>query len=154
MKAAEWIDRLKQERGWESDYRVAKELGIHRATVSSYRTKTPTLDDETAAKVADALSIDPHIIVIDQVAERTSVDAVRVGLADLLARLTKRKGPRLGGGGVVDITSAASIAPGGEPDRVHTTRPEYTSYSPATAVQRLLLAMRALILPAGAALGA
>ena len=47
MKAADWIDRLKEVRGWDSDYRAAKELGLNRATVSLYRTKQSTFDEET-----------------------------------------------------------------------------------------------------------
>lgn len=80
MKASEWIDKVKAARGWESDYRAAKELGVHRNTISNYRSKTPTLDDETAVKVALALGIDPAGIVIDQVAERSKDPALSAAL--------------------------------------------------------------------------
>lgn len=110
MKAAEWIDRLKAARGWDSDYRVAKELELSRSAVSLYRSRpATTLDDETAAKVAAALDLEPHIIVLDQVAERTKSPAVRSSLERVLERI--------GGGGRLDITSAASTAPGGAPER-------------------------------------
>lgn len=71
MKAAEWIDRVKTARGWDSDYRAAKELGISRNNISNYRTKTPTLDEDTAEKVAGALNINPAAVLIDQLAERS-----------------------------------------------------------------------------------
>lgn len=122
MKAAGWIDRVKKTRGWETDYRVAKELDVSHTTLSKYRTRPEsTMDDALALKVAHALDLEPHIIIIDQVAERSPVPMARESLTlakSLLEKLTKpRKGPRLGGGGAVDITLSASTAPGGEPDR-------------------------------------
>jgi len=80
MKAAAWIDRVKAVHGWESDYRVAKELGLSRSSVSGYRSKTPTLDEETAIKVAAALGVDPAGIIIDQMAERQKSPEVRATL--------------------------------------------------------------------------
>ena len=70
MKAADWIDRVKKVKGWESDYRVAKELGLSRQMVSKYRGPTLTFDNTAAVKVAQALSINPAAVVIDQEAER------------------------------------------------------------------------------------
>jgi transcriptional regulator with XRE-family HTH domain len=87
MKASEWIDRVKSECGWESDYRVAKELGLSKATVSAYRTRTPTLDDDTAVKVAAALGTEPELIILDQVAERTKNDEARAAIGRVLQRL-------------------------------------------------------------------
>lgn len=87
MKAAEWIDRAKAAQGWESDYRAAKELGLSRATVSKYRSRTPTLDDESAVKVAHALGIPLASIIIDQAAERTKNPEVKAALKEEAARL-------------------------------------------------------------------
>ncbi len=80
MKAAEWIDRVKDRNGWDSDYRVAKELGLGRQTVSTYRSRDSTLDEETAVKAAAALGINPAGIIVDQVAERSKNDQVRTAL--------------------------------------------------------------------------
>lgn len=82
MKASEWIDRVKLARGWESDYRAAKELGLSRALVSKYRGPTSTFDEETAIKVAEALGADPAGIIIDQVAERAKNPAVQSALRE------------------------------------------------------------------------
>jgi transcriptional regulator with XRE-family HTH domain len=133
MKAADWIDQAKEACGWESDYRAAKELGLSKNTISNYRHRTPTLDDETAAKIAAALDLEPHIIVLDQVAERTKSDAVRTSLAGLLARLAKPKARSGGGGKRVDITSITQgTHDGGDPARLHT---QYASYPrPAPSV--------------------
>lgn len=122
MKAADWIDRLKAERGWDSDYRAAKELGLSRNTISNYRSKADaTMDDDTAVKVAEALSLEPEIIVIDQVAERSKSGPARAALAGLLEKITGKKFSGLGGGsadgrGRLDITSVtAATMPGGDP---------------------------------------
>eukprot|EP01031_Cornospumella_fuschlensis_P003352 gene3352-4169_t len=71
MKAAEWIDRVKKQRGWDSDYRVAKEIGLSRQTVSTYRARQSTLDEDAAIKVAGALGERPEAVLLDQYAERT-----------------------------------------------------------------------------------
>lgn len=80
MKAAGWIDRVKAARGWESDYRAAKELGIGRTTLSNYRCKDGTLDEEMAIKVASALGERPEAVLLDQYAERTKNADVRSAL--------------------------------------------------------------------------
>jgi transcriptional regulator with XRE-family HTH domain len=121
MKAAEWIDRLKAEKGWESDYRVAKELKVGRATVSKYRNAGSTFDDETACRVADALQVEPELVIIDQVAERTKSERAGVALAGLLKRMAGKA--RAGGGagagrGPIDITSATSMQAGTDPEGV------------------------------------
>lgn len=87
MKAAQWIDRVKAKRGWESDYRVAKELGLSRQTVSGYRTRIPTLDEDSAIKVANALGERPEAVLLDQYAERTRNPEVRSALSEAARRL-------------------------------------------------------------------
>lgn len=94
MKASEWIDRLKKTKGWESDYRVAKELGVGRATVSKYRTASSTLDDDVAVKVAEALGERAEIILLDQAAERTRSEPVK----EAITRALKRLGGAVAGG--------------------------------------------------------
>ena len=53
MKAAGWIDRVKAAKGWDSDYRVAKELGLTRSTVSFHRKGHSTLDEDSGSPVSD-----------------------------------------------------------------------------------------------------
>lgn len=82
MKASGWIDRVKAARGWDSDYRAAKELEIHRSTVSVYRSKADaTLDEDTSIKVAAALGERPEAVLLDQYAERTKNPEVRSALS-------------------------------------------------------------------------
>lgn len=88
MKASEWIDRLKQAKGWDSDYRVSKELGLSRQTVSKYRSGTSsTMDEESAVKVAGALGEAPEVVLLDQVVERSHNEQAKTALGGLLKRL-------------------------------------------------------------------
>ena len=100
MKAAEWIDRVKTAHGWDSDYRVAKELGLSRSTVSKYRTHPTTMDDDSAVKVAEALGEKPEIVLLDQTMERSQSVAAKSALAGLLNRL---------GGAAASILLAAGM---------------------------------------------
>lgn len=89
MKAAEWIDRVKHARGWESDYRVAKELGLRANTISTYRARESTMDDDVAVRVAGAIGEMPEFILIDQARERSKSDEAKAALDGLLKRLGK-----------------------------------------------------------------
>ena len=98
MKAANWIDKLKDAHGWESDYRVAKELGVRPQTVSNYRTRDSTLDDQMAMKVAQLLGLNPALVMADQAAERTKDEGVRSAWTSILKiLLPKEKAPVLAG---------------------------------------------------------
>lgn len=87
MKAADWIDRVKTQAGITSDYGVAKALGLSRTTVSKYRSTTPTLDEDTALRVAEALGERPEAVLLDQYAERTKSPEVRAALLAAAHRL-------------------------------------------------------------------
>lgn len=80
MKAAEWIDRVKKARGWDSDYRVAKELGCKPNTISTYRKSGGPMDEGIAISVARALGERPEAVLLDQYAERTKNPEVRSAL--------------------------------------------------------------------------
>lgn len=88
MKAADWIDRVKVAKGWDSDYRAAKELGITRGAMSQIRTgDSLTLREETALRVADILSIDPAAVLIDQLAERSKNQGLSAALHNVARSL-------------------------------------------------------------------
>lgn len=81
MKAAEWIDRVKAAKGWDTDYRVSKELGFTRSAMSSIRHgDSVTLSEETAIKVAHALGEKPEAVLLDQFAERVKDQAISSAL--------------------------------------------------------------------------
>lgn len=88
MKAVEWIDRVKISTGLQSDYAIAKALGINRSTVSKYRhDTTPTLDEDSAISVARVLGERPEAVILDQAAERVKSPEVRAALLDAARRL-------------------------------------------------------------------
>jgi transcriptional regulator with XRE-family HTH domain len=61
---------LKAAKGWESDYRVAKELRIAQPTMSAYRNGRSIPDPDVCAKVAELLGIDPMTVIAAAEAER------------------------------------------------------------------------------------
>ena len=88
MKASNWIDRVKAAKGWDSDYKAAKELGMTRSGMSSIRTgDSATLSEETAIKVAEILGINPAGVILDQVAQRIKSAPVRAALSREVERL-------------------------------------------------------------------
>ncbi|WP_462389399.1 helix-turn-helix domain-containing protein [Acidovorax sp. Q11] len=87
MKAAEWIDKAKSLRGIESDYGIAKAIGLSRQTVSSYRNKIATLDEETAVRIAKFIGAPPEAIILDQAAERVKSPELRAALLKSIQRL-------------------------------------------------------------------
>lgn len=87
MKASEWIDRVKAAKGWDSDYRVAKQIGIKPNTISMYRANGSPMAEDIAIKVAQALGERPEAVLLDQFAERTKDAVVRTALFDAARRL-------------------------------------------------------------------
>lgn len=110
MKASEWIDRVKLERGWESDYRAAQELGITRSLVSQYKTgKVITLDSDVTLIVAEALGIDPVEVLADQAMEKSKNDKARSAWRAAMARLGKNG--RTATALVLSVTGVLSALP-------------------------------------------
>lgn len=122
MKAAVWIDRVKVVKGLESDYAVAKALGLSRATVSNYRVRTPTLDEDTALKVAHALDLNPAIVLADQAMERARDAEARSAWGMVLDRLGGVAASILLGGVLV-------VGMGGAPDAQAAGRSQNSSDS-------------------------
>ena len=77
MKAKEWIDRVKREKRVQSDYAVAKLLGVTQSAISVLRARESTMSDETSVKVALALGIAPIEVLIDQQQEKTTSECAR-----------------------------------------------------------------------------
>ena len=77
MQPIEYIDILRKERDW-TDYRVCKELGIHRNQISEIRAgRSKSFGDTTAIKIADLLGLDRVKVVADMhAAKETEPTAV------------------------------------------------------------------------------
>ena len=83
MRAYEWIERVKKARQIDSDYAVAKTLGVSRTAVSRYRNHPGTLDEDIAIKVANAIGEKPEAVLLDQLAERVKDAQTRTALLDM-----------------------------------------------------------------------
>jgi hypothetical protein len=60
---SEYLDEAKKELNIESDYALAKALGIERTTISNYRAKRSRMDDYTCVQIAYVLRIDPMEVI-------------------------------------------------------------------------------------------
>jgi hypothetical protein len=73
------LDRLSGRFGDASDYRIAKELKVDKATVSRWRVGKGTMSDATAVQVAGLLDENPAYVLALVHSERTdSADAQKV----------------------------------------------------------------------------
>lgn len=59
----EFIDAVKVRHGLETDYALAKLLGIRHSNVSNYRAGRSTMDNRTAVKVAELLAMKPMEVI-------------------------------------------------------------------------------------------
>ncbi len=101
MKAHQWIDRLKVAKGLPSDYAVAKLLKMRPSSISNYRARNSTLDDDAALKVAMLLEVDPVLVLADQATERSKDESVQSVWRTMLAQLlSKEKAPHMAGLGL------------------------------------------------------
>lgn len=64
------VRALKARTGIDSDYGIAKHLGITRAAVSAYATGRHTLGEDVAIRVATDLGLDPGYVLACMAAER------------------------------------------------------------------------------------
>lgn len=88
MKALEWIERVKTAAQIESDYGVAKALGLSRQSMSDIRKgRTVTLGEESSIRVAQVLGERPEAVILDQAAERVKAPEIRSALFDAARRL-------------------------------------------------------------------
>ncbi|WP_151446750.1 helix-turn-helix domain-containing protein [Lacisediminimonas profundi] len=78
MKSIEYLDQAKRRLGIESDYALAKALGITHSAMSNYRAGRSRIDDSVAVKVAQVLDINPMEIIAAANIERAKTDEMRV----------------------------------------------------------------------------
>jgi len=69
-KTTDYIEEAKIKLDIQSDYGLAKWLGITDSAISHYKTGKRTIDDYTAARIAEALEIDPMEVIAAANAER------------------------------------------------------------------------------------
>ena len=65
------LDAVKKANGWESDYKLAKSLGINPNAVSNYRSKRSLPDELTVQKLAAAAGLDADVLTAQVQAARS-----------------------------------------------------------------------------------
>lgn len=101
MNTVEYLQQAKKALKIESDYALAKALGITRSAISAYVQGRTTMSDDTAVKVANVLGKHPAIVMIDMHREREKNPELRavwnsvmekfsVGFKVLMTRSTPR----------------------------------------------------------------
>ncbi len=86
MTTVQLMDRIKKTHGIQSDYQLAKFLGVTQQSVSNWRRGKSAFDDEIALKVADLLGLDRGQVLAWVHAERCKNPEARralLRLADL-----------------------------------------------------------------------
>ena len=78
MKSTQqYLDEIKERLGVESDYALAKALGMTRASVSSYRCGRTFPDDMACAKIAEILGCEPMEVIAATNYQRSKTDDAR-----------------------------------------------------------------------------
>lgn len=77
MNTIEYLAALKTRLAIDSDYALAKKLGVTKQTVSRYAKGIGHFDDEVAARVAEILEMHPGLVVLDMHRERAKTPAER-----------------------------------------------------------------------------
>lgn len=70
MNTIEYMAALKKRLGIDSDYALAKALGVTKQTVSRYAKGIGQFDDEVARRVASILEMHPGLVMLDMHRER------------------------------------------------------------------------------------
>lgn len=105
----EFLDLLKAAYHLDSDYKVAKLIGMTTSSVSAYRKKGVTFDDETACRVGTLLNLDPAFVVACMHAERAKSATTKRLWEDLAAHL--RRARRKAGSGAQSVAGFVSGMP-------------------------------------------
>lgn len=86
MSTVDYLDQLKARYNWNSDYKLAKELGISQSRISNYRSGKQNMDDELAIRIEKLLALPEGTILLDMYASRTKSPEAK----KILARLSKQ----------------------------------------------------------------
>ena len=70
MKTTEYLNAVKTLHSIESDYRLAKVLGLTQQALSNYRNRGTVMDATTALRVAELLNKPPLAVIADTEIER------------------------------------------------------------------------------------
>lgn len=101
MNTIGYLKQAKRRLGIESDYALAKALGISTQAVSKMQAGKHTMGDATALKIAEILGLPKAMVLADAHAEREKnpeIQAVWLGLVENISKgfidLIKGRNPR------------------------------------------------------------
>ena len=83
----EFLDAVKRRHNIQSDYALAKAIGVTRAAISSYRVGRSQMDIEVSRRVAELLDLDPEIVAVSVQAERAKKPTERALWESVLEKL-------------------------------------------------------------------
>jgi transcriptional regulator with XRE-family HTH domain len=107
------LNRVSRKLGDASDYRIAKETGVSKQTVSNWRHGTNTMSDSAGIRVAAILEEDPAQVLALLQAERTDSPEARKVWRRLAASLGGKAAAVLA---ATLLTAHAPKAPASNPD--------------------------------------
>lgn len=65
MNAVEWLDKAKEKLKLDSDYKLAKIIGITASTISNIRKRNSGIDTYIASRIEDILELRQMTVIID-----------------------------------------------------------------------------------------
>lgn len=88
MDTLGYLAACKKRLGIESDYALAKALGVTQAAVSSYRTEKSKISDDVALTVAEILGINPLEVIAAANAERAKTPEQKARWTGLMEKFS------------------------------------------------------------------
>lgn len=77
MDATEWLDKAKQKLKVESDYKLAKIIGIGSAAISNIRKRNNGMDNYVASRIEDILELERMTVIIDMEIQKAKSEEKR-----------------------------------------------------------------------------
>lgn len=65
MEATEWLDKAKQKLKVDSDYKLAKIIGIGNGAIANIRKRNSGMDNYVASRIEDILELEKMTVIID-----------------------------------------------------------------------------------------
>lgn len=75
MKPSEWLDKAKEKQKIETDYKLAKLIGIETSGIANLRRRDKGMDNYTAIRIAEILEIDMLKVIIDMELQKAKNDS-------------------------------------------------------------------------------
>lgn len=88
MNTLDYLAACKERLGVETDYALAKRLGIRQTTIISYRKGRSRMDDDVALKVAEVLQLHPLQVIAASNAERAKTEEQKARWLGLMEKFS------------------------------------------------------------------